>query len=47
MRLSCLFSHRAPEPAPVDEPEDENWPRPLPVPDDEPVPDHNPEAGQR
>lgn len=41
-----IYAHRAPDPAPADQP----WPDPAPhdpqpqhpVPEDEPVPDHNP-----
>lgn len=35
--------HRAPNPAPADEPFEEDLPGPQPLPADEPVPDHNPE----
>ena len=43
MRLFLRHAlHRAPDPAPIDEPYDDELP--LPIPDDEPVPDHNPEC---
>lgn len=39
-----LKSHRAPDPAPADEPFEYDLPGPQPLPADEPVPDHNPEV---
>ena len=39
-----LKSHRAPDPAPADEPFEDDLPGPQPLPADEPVPDHNPEV---
>jgi hypothetical protein len=36
--------HRAPIPAPADEPFEDDLPGPQPIPAEEPVPDHNPEC---
>ena len=35
--------HRAPEPAPADQPFEEDLPGPQPLPEDDSVPDHHPE----
>jgi hypothetical protein len=41
MDPSVIYAHRAPDPAPVDEPVPEQGPE-HPVPQEDPVPDHNP-----
>jgi hypothetical protein len=45
MHSAAIHAHRAPDPAPVDDPVPEPPPhQPHPVPQDDPVPDHNPAA---
>ena len=45
MDSSAIHAHRAPDPAPIDDPVQEPVPHPQPVhpvPQNDPVPDHNP-----